>query len=169
MITWARICQRIDQLVLGHDDDRPVTGNPPAAGGSGPNGAYTLSDLAELKRELNEQRFGPYEPAFLGRTEPPLSDDDLVAVRQLIEDRWPLQTPRAEGTQRAQAPGEASGDSSPASPPSPGDYPAAANQLAVWRGMGVNSLRHSYLGELIPELRDAAAQFAADESESQSP
>ena len=25
MITWARVCQRIDQLLLGHDDDRPVT------------------------------------------------------------------------------------------------------------------------------------------------
>ncbi|MCG7610384.1 hypothetical protein [Mycobacterium sp. CnD-18-1] len=25
MITWARVCQRIDQLLLGHDDDRPAT------------------------------------------------------------------------------------------------------------------------------------------------
>lgn len=80
---------------------------------------------------------------------------------------------RAEGTQRAQTPGEVSADPSPDPAPSPGDYSRMPNSELLSRAaddidalaVRMKTVRNlNDLLNLADELRDRAAQFAALES-----
>lgn len=117
------------------------------------------------------------EPRYQ-QTEPPLSDDELVAVRQLIEDRFGDQlaamahrhhvhvsdSSRAVGMQHAAGPGAVS--SEPHATPALGH---TTDSDLIYEAAGALRVlahdAHGRIPELIAELRDLAAQYAAVESE----